>query len=379
MLTLALVFALLGRVTRSQRGASRRAVAVLAFCGRRLGGCLHRGVRSRQVGGKEIVMESHSEGDQPQTRCSAACSHRMADGAGPRPEPGRRRHGDKRRHQPARTGADGCSPASAGSAQVLPIEHHESVAVQAQAMPVISARAGVARLAISPMHRKMLPVETYKITAGIKGGIAGGVAMSIPAMLYGLIKYHSIWYAINLLAAGGFVSWAGREQRVSCGVSSARVSGGARDPRRHLAAGRTSLWRDAPDVPQMADPYLRVHRAFVVDRTGLQRPRHCQSDPGSAHRLALVHHLAMRVRTGCRFRSQSGCQSTHSSVPGAALRGPRGIAYRSWRISPRRKTIPNERGPDLCVGLLSTLVWDVLAVMRPGIRRRALKFRVRNK
>jgi hypothetical protein len=94
--------------------------------------------------------------------------------------------------------------------QVLPIEHHESVAVQAQLTPVASARASVARLAIGPMHRKMLPVETYKITAGIKGGIAGGIAMSIPAMLYGLIKYHSIWYAINLLAAGGFVSWAGQ-------------------------------------------------------------------------------------------------------------------------------------------------------------------------
>ena len=60
------------------------------------------------------------------------------------------------------------------------------------------------------MHRKLLPVETYKFTAGIKGGIAGGIAMSIPAMLFGWIKYHSIWYAINLLAAGGFVSWAGQ-------------------------------------------------------------------------------------------------------------------------------------------------------------------------
>jgi len=29
-------------------------------------------------------------------------------------------------------------------------------------------------------------------------------------MLYGWIKYHSIWYAMNLLAAGGFVSWAGQ-------------------------------------------------------------------------------------------------------------------------------------------------------------------------
>jgi hypothetical protein len=94
--------------------------------------------------------------------------------------------------------------------QVLPVEHHESVKVQAQAIPVISARASVARLALASMHRKMLPVETYKITAGIKGGIAGGIAMSIPAMLYGWIKYHSIWYAINLLAAGGFVSWAGQ-------------------------------------------------------------------------------------------------------------------------------------------------------------------------
>jgi hypothetical protein len=93
--------------------------------------------------------------------------------------------------------------------QVLPVEHHESVAVQPQLVPTASARA-VARLSISPLHRKMLPVETYTITAGIKGGIAGGVAMAIPAMLFGLIKYHSIWYPVNLLAAGGFVSWAGQ-------------------------------------------------------------------------------------------------------------------------------------------------------------------------
>ena len=94
--------------------------------------------------------------------------------------------------------------------QVLPVEHHESVRVQAQAIPVISATRFRRAAADRPMHRKMLPVETYKITAGIKGGIAGGIAMSVPAMLFGWIKYHSIWYAINLLAAGGFVSWAGQ-------------------------------------------------------------------------------------------------------------------------------------------------------------------------
>ena len=45
--------------------------------------------------------------------------------------------------------------------------------------------------------------------AGVKGGIAGGMAMIVPAALFGVIRYHSVWYAANLLAAGGFVSWAG--------------------------------------------------------------------------------------------------------------------------------------------------------------------------
>jgi hypothetical protein len=55
----------------------------------------------------------------------------------------------------------------------------------------------------------LLPVETFTVTAGIKGGIAGGIAMIVPATIFSLIRYHSLWYAVNLLAAGGFVSWAG--------------------------------------------------------------------------------------------------------------------------------------------------------------------------
>jgi len=93
--------------------------------------------------------------------------------------------------------------------QVLPVNCHESFAIEAEPVPIVSTRASVTRLSVDPMHRKILPVETYKVTAGIKGGIAGGIAMAVPAMLFGLIKYHSIWYPINLLAAGGFVSWAG--------------------------------------------------------------------------------------------------------------------------------------------------------------------------
>jgi hypothetical protein len=94
--------------------------------------------------------------------------------------------------------------------QVLPAEHCESVSVRAQAIPVVAARASVGRLSVAAEHRRILPAEAYKLSSGIKGGLAGGVAMAIPAMLYGFIEYRSIWYAVNLLAAGGFVSWAGQ-------------------------------------------------------------------------------------------------------------------------------------------------------------------------
>jgi hypothetical protein len=93
--------------------------------------------------------------------------------------------------------------------EVLPHEHHISVAVQAEVMKISSTRTVQRQLPLGENHRKLLPIETFSVTAGIKGGIIGGVAMIIPAALFGLIRYHSVWYAVNLLAAGGFISWAG--------------------------------------------------------------------------------------------------------------------------------------------------------------------------
>lgn len=93
--------------------------------------------------------------------------------------------------------------------EVLPHEAHEVVNIQAEDIRIVSTRTMQERLPTSDMHRKMLPVQTFNIMAGVKGGLAGGAAMTIPAALYGLLKYQSIWYAMNLLAAGGFVSWAG--------------------------------------------------------------------------------------------------------------------------------------------------------------------------
>ena len=94
--------------------------------------------------------------------------------------------------------------------QVFPHEAHEAVPIDAAEVALAtSARTLIERHPISDTRRKILPIETFRITTGIRGGIAGGTAMVVPATLFSLLKYHSLWYAVNLLAAGGFVSWAG--------------------------------------------------------------------------------------------------------------------------------------------------------------------------
>jgi hypothetical protein len=91
--------------------------------------------------------------------------------------------------------------------QVLPHEKHEPVEIHADALEIKSMRKRVVMIPVEEAQRAVYPVETYSIAAGIKGGIAGGIAMTVPAGLFGVIVYHSIWYPVNLLAAGVFNSW----------------------------------------------------------------------------------------------------------------------------------------------------------------------------
>jgi hypothetical protein len=87
--------------------------------------------------------------------------------------------------------------------QVLPHEAHEDIPVVVQPITIETTRRTVERLEIGPEHRAHLPVETYPVTSGIKGGIAGGIAMIFPAIIYGLIAHHSLWYPVNLLGGAG--------------------------------------------------------------------------------------------------------------------------------------------------------------------------------
>jgi hypothetical protein len=86
--------------------------------------------------------------------------------------------------------------------EVFPHEHEEKVAVVPTDLSVRTARRVVERLSgADEKLRAWLPVETYPISAGVKGGVAGSVAMAALACGYGLLKAGSIWYPINLLAA----------------------------------------------------------------------------------------------------------------------------------------------------------------------------------
>ena len=86
--------------------------------------------------------------------------------------------------------------------EVFPHEHEEAVPVVLEEHRITTVRRLVERVPVAPdLVRAWLPLETYPVSAGIKGGLAGGVAMAVMACAYGLLRAGSIWYPINLLAA----------------------------------------------------------------------------------------------------------------------------------------------------------------------------------
>jgi len=86
--------------------------------------------------------------------------------------------------------------------EVLPHEQEVAVPAVPEELRIVTERKVIERVPVAPeLVRAWLPIETYPISAGVKGGWAGSVAMAVLACSYGLLKARSIWYPINLLAA----------------------------------------------------------------------------------------------------------------------------------------------------------------------------------
>jgi hypothetical protein len=91
--------------------------------------------------------------------------------------------------------------------QVLPQEKHEMAVLEPFVFQAQTTRTKVARIQVAEGHRTYMPVETPSVVAGINGGLAGGVAMAVLAVLYGVVRFHSPWYPINLLAGAAIPGW----------------------------------------------------------------------------------------------------------------------------------------------------------------------------
>jgi hypothetical protein len=86
--------------------------------------------------------------------------------------------------------------------QFLPARGHvlESLAEPARPQPVTGTAGGVAHMGPGmPGYRLRLPEAVHPTSAGLKGGLAGGAVMPVPALLWGLLSGHGIWYPVNLL------------------------------------------------------------------------------------------------------------------------------------------------------------------------------------
>ncbi len=150
--------------------------------------------------------------------------------------------------------------------QVWPHAHHVAVPVKVQKFEFTTVRTKVARIQVDESHRARLPIHTPSVMAGVKGGIAGGAAMIVPALLYGLIRYHSIWYAVNLLGGAGVAGWSNPTTRRDHALPPECSDLRHHHPCRGLAAGRPALRGHAPHVAAASHPAGRHHRSALVDR-----------------------------------------------------------------------------------------------------------------
>ncbi len=86
--------------------------------------------------------------------------------------------------------------------EVLPRPHEVVLTVVPDEVRASTERRAVERLPVAAEQvRAWLPVHTYPVSAGVKGGWAGSVAMAVLACAYGVLKVGSIWYPVNLLAS----------------------------------------------------------------------------------------------------------------------------------------------------------------------------------
>jgi hypothetical protein len=88
--------------------------------------------------------------------------------------------------------------------QLLPGRGHRHETMVEPALrprPVTGREGAVDRLRPGVVgYRFQLPQKVHPISSGVIGGMVGGLVMPVPALAYGVLSGHGLWFPINLLA-----------------------------------------------------------------------------------------------------------------------------------------------------------------------------------
>ena len=188
------------------------------------------------------------------------------------------------------------------------------------AVPAVTTlRHEVERVEVArELQRAWLPVEIYPVSAGIKGGLAGSVVMAVLAMLYGILSHTSIWYPINLLAAGFFPARHDRNHGSNRRISSAGLPHRHSDSPDHVAARRPAIRRHAANASAAAHSAGRLHRAQSCGRVLIHSMLGIVN-PVLNHRIDWLWfvHLAGGIRDRRGYRGFPPDAHTHLPAPAA--------------------------------------------------------------
>ena len=149
-----------------------------------------------------------------------------------------------------------------------------------------------------PGYRLRLPQEVHPISAGVKGGIVGGLVMPMPALLWGLLSGHGIWYPVNLLA-GMVLPGVGRMTVAELEQFHAVAAAGGLVIHVVMSVVLGLILRRAAADAAGRPPAARLGRpadAAALDGGELRGDERRQSAAAQGGRLALVHRLAVRLR-----------------------------------------------------------------------------------
>ena len=254
-------------------------------------------------------MATHTLRGSNGSRSSGTGRDRDARADGVAVRPGVRIHAALRRAADQRVGQrPGRRARDCGLRRLVPrgacrIRTKRSCASFRRISQVTTARPLVERVPVAPDQvRAWLPVHTYPVSAGVKGGWAGSVAMAALACAYGVLKAGSIWYPINLLAAAVYAQSVLARGRICYSFHAGSFAVAVAAARAGLDARGPALRRDAADVPAAADPARGLIAPVLWSGLLWSILGLAQSAAGEPHRLALVRGVAGGLRRGRRPR-----------------------------------------------------------------------------